>query len=91
MGIAYSFLLTGISLGLLILKIWAFADVTRHSAQAFDFVGRGTKNIWLAGTAISVLAHLFMGGAFGLWGIIGTVACGVYLVDIRHQLASLRR
>jgi hypothetical protein len=84
-------LLSSISLGLLVLKFWALVDVTRHTAQAFDFVGRGTKNIWLAGTVISVLSHLFMGGAFGLWGIIGTVACGVYLVDIRHQLASLRR
>ena len=91
MGFAFSLLITSISFGLLALKVWAFIDVTRHSSAAFDFVGRGTKNIWLLGTGISAVAHLFMGGAFSLWGIVGTIACGVYLVDIRHQLANLRR
>lgn len=83
--------MTGISLGLLALKLWAFVDATRHSPAAFEFIGRGSKNIWLLAAGLSVAAHLFMGGAFGLWGIIGTIACGVYLVDIRHQLANLRR
>ena len=65
----------------------AFLDALRHSAQAFELVGRGSRTAWLAGLGV---------GAFLLWSgfslmltLAIIVAVSVYLVDIRHQLASI--
>lgn len=70
------------------IKVWALADVIKAPAEVFPFLNRQTKNIWLAITIGSVLGHIL----FHPWGftwIIGLVACGVYLADIRPKINDM--
>ena len=67
--------------------LFAFVDALRHSPQAFDVLGRGHRNAWLAGLIVSVLV-LFAFRSI-MFEIAAIVAISVYLVEIRHQLASI--
>ena len=72
----------------LVLKGWAFFDLFRRPAEAFPFLNRQTKNTWLAITGASVFAHLAW-GAFHILGIVGLIACAVYLADIRPKILEM--
>jgi hypothetical protein len=74
-----------ISLGI---KAWALADVIKAPAEAFPFLNRQTKNIWLAITIGSVVGHLVF-PPWGFTGIIGLIACSVYLADIRVKINEM--
>jgi hypothetical protein len=76
------------SFATLILKMWALFDVIVRPAEAFPFLNRQTKNAWIAITASSVVTH-FLWGAFGITGIIGVIACAVYLADIRPKILEM--
>jgi hypothetical protein len=71
------------------IKAWALADVIKAPAEAFPFLNRQTKNIWIAITIGSILGH-FLFGPWGFTGIIGLVACGVYLADIRVKINEMK-
>ncbi len=71
-----------------IIKLWALFDVFVRPAEAFPFLNRQTKNAWLAITGASAVAHVFW-GAFGITGIIGVIACAVYLADIRPKILEM--
>lgn len=79
-----------LSLGLLALgiKVWALVDAVRQPSAAFPAAGKLTKPIWLG----ILIAALLLGGAnvLGLFGIVGTVAAIVYLVDVRPAVSALR-
>ena len=49
-----------------------------------------TKNIWLAITIGSVVGHIIF-SPWGFTGIIGLIACGVYLADIRVKINEMTR
>ena len=70
------------------IKAWALADVIKAPAEAFPFLNRQTKNIWLAITIGSILGHLIF-TPWGFTGIIGLIACGVYLADIRIKINDM--
>ncbi len=67
--------------------LFALVDALRHSAQAFDALGRGPRNGWLAGLIVSILV-LFAFRSI-MFEIAAIVAISVYMVEIRHQLASI--
>jgi len=46
-----------ISLGI---KAWAFSDILKAPAEAFPFLNRQTKNIWIAISLGSVLGQIFL-------------------------------
>ena len=75
-----------ISLGV---KVLALVDVPRRPAEAFPFLNRLTKNTWLAIIIGSVATHLLF-GAWGLTGIIGLIACGIYLADIKPKIDEMQ-
>lgn len=72
------------------IKAWALSDVIKAPAEAFPFLNRQTKNIWLAITIGSILGHILF-GPWGFTGIIGLIACGVYLADIRVKINEMTR
>ena len=81
-------LLTVLGLGALGLKLFALVDACIRPTAAFPAAGKLTKIAWIAILAAAVL----LGGAsvLGLFGLIGTVAAIVYLVDVRPAVRELR-
>jgi hypothetical protein len=72
----------------LIIKVWALFDVFVRPAEAFPFLNRQTKNVWIAITGSSVVTHLLF-HAFGIFGVVGLIACAVYLADIRPKILEM--
>ena len=82
-------LLYVLALGLLALKLWALVDACTRPTAAYPAAGKLTKIAWIAILGAAVL----LGGSsvFGLFGLLGTVAAIVYLVDVRPAVRELRR
>ncbi|CAB4332497.1 unannotated protein [freshwater metagenome] len=72
------------------IKAWALSDVLKAPAEAFPFLNRQTKNIWLAITIGSILGHILF-SPWGFTGVIGLIACSVYLADIRPKINEMTR
>lgn len=68
----------------------AFFDALRHSTQAFDAVGRGSKAAWLIGMAIATIAVFFY-GMTSLPGLFATIGTIVYHVDQKPKLIEIVR
>jgi hypothetical protein len=68
-----------LSVGLLVLKLWALIDCATRPAPAFEAHGKLSKVIWL----VILAAALLFNSVFGILGLAGTVAAIVYLVDVR--------
>jgi len=73
-----------LSLGLLVLKVWALVDCITRPASAFELHNKLTKVVWLVILVVAVLLN----SALGLLGIAGTIAAIVYLVDVRPALSG---
>ena len=71
------------------LKVWALVDACTRPQTAYVAAGKLTKIAWVAILSAAVL----LGGAnvFGIFGLLGTVAAIVYLVDVRPAVRELRR
>ncbi len=82
-------LLAVLGLGALALKIWALVDASTRPAPAFVATGKLTKVAWVAILAAALL--LGWDDFSGLFGLLGTVAAIVYLVDVRPAVRELRQ
>jgi hypothetical protein len=76
-----------VSLGI---KAWALYELLKAPAEAFPFLNRQTKNTWLAIILGSILGHILF-SPWGFTGVIGLIACGVYLADIRPKINEMTR
>jgi hypothetical protein len=81
-------LLTVLSLGLLVLKLWALVDCATRPAAAFEIHGKLTKQNWLIILAVTVLLAVLFPQVLNLFSIVGTVAAIVYLVDGRPAVSG---
>lgn len=79
-------LLAVIGLGMLVLKVWALVDCARRPAPRFEAYGKQTKTVWLLILVASVL--LFPTAVLSVFGLVGTVAAVVYLVDVRPAVSG---
>jgi hypothetical protein len=81
-------LLLLVGLGVLVLKVWALVDCATRPADAFELHGKLSKVAWLV---ILLLAVLLSGtGVIGIFGLAGTIAAIVYLVDVRPAVSGSR-
>lgn len=70
-------------------KVLAMIDLPKRPAEAFPFLNRLTKQAWYAIIIASLVTH-YLFGAWGLTGIIGLIACGIYLADIKPSIAEMQ-
>jgi hypothetical protein len=80
-------LLVVIGIGLLGMKIYAFADCIRRPAAAFPAYGKLSKPAWLVITVLSVLTALSL-NPIGILSLAGTVGAIVYLVDVKPAVSG---
>ena len=64
-------------------KVLAMIDLPKRPAEAFPFLNRYAIII------ASLVTH-YLFGAWGLTGIIGLIACGIYLADIKPSIAEMQ-
>ena len=81
-------------LGLASLGLTGFAlvDVLRRKGTLFPQVGRLSKGAWLGilGFAFGIaIVSLATPATVGIFNLIGVVAAGVYLADVRPKLNSI--
>ncbi len=81
-------LLWVLALGLLVLKVYAFADCVRRPAPPFVAFGKLTKPIWTGITGVAALLHLVAPGVLGILTLLGTVAAIVYLTDVKPAVSG---
>lgn len=87
-----SLLLFALSVALVGLKAWALVDAATRSAGAYPAAGKLTKPAWVAILSVGLLlAVLSVGGPLSIFGIFGTVAAIVYLVDVRPAVTEVGR
>ncbi|MBE7371371.1 DUF2516 family protein [Dermacoccus barathri] len=73
-----------LSVILLGVEVWAFVEALRGRADLFQAHGKLTKPAWVAITGVAaLLGFTSLGRPVSLLGIIGVVAAGVFLADVR--------
>ncbi|MCW2715313.1 MAG: hypothetical protein JWN88_2360 [Frankiales bacterium] len=82
-----SLLLLALGVGALVLKLWALVDSITRPAPGYPAAGKLTKPAWVAILAVSVLLGQL--DFLGIFGIVGTIAAIIYLVDVRPALRQL--
>lgn len=86
---AQNWLALALGVAALAMEIYAFVDALRYPAQAYPAAGKLTKPIWLGILGVAVLVgFVLVQNVFGL-AILGVVAAGVYLVDVRPALRAV--
>ena len=78
-------------LALMAVKVWAFVDALIRPSAAYEAAGKLSKPAWLLILGLTVAAGLLFRSPLGLFGIVGTVAAFVYLLDAKPALASVTR
>ena len=92
LGPVQSFVLLVLGVGSLLLTGFAAFDVLRRKSALFPHVGRLTKPVWLGILAVAFLISIVSLGspaALGILNVIGVVAAGVYLAEIRPKLRQI--
>lgn len=79
----FAVVMTGLSVALLAMKVFALVDCVRRPEADFEFKTKLTKNTWLVILGISILAHVIVTYPMSLFNLAGTVAAAVYLAQLR--------
>ena len=78
-----------ISLLMFVVQGFAFVDATRHRADAYPAIDRGSKTGWLIGLGLGVLAHMLFWHPLSILNLIGIVAALIYVLDVRPNLLAI--
>ena len=91
-GSVQSFVLLLLGIGSAGLTGYAFADVIRRKGSLFPHVGRLSKGAWLGilGAAFAIaIVSLGSPNTLGLLNVVGVVAAGIYLADLKPKLKQV--
>jgi hypothetical protein len=83
-------LIKTLTIGTLILQLWALVDAAIRPTPSYVAAGKLTKPAWLAITGIAALV-IYWRGPLDFFGLPAVVAAVVYLVDVRPAVRGLRR
>lgn len=72
------------------LELFALVDALTRPARAFEATGKMTKQAWLLILGLALVSILLFRSPMGLLGLLGVVAAGVYLADVRPALRGRR-
>ena len=86
LGTVQGWIVLALSIAALGVEAFALVDCVRRRPDAFTAAGKRTKNFWLLVTGVAVLLGVVALGGLGLLAIVGIVAAGVYLADVKHAL-----
>jgi hypothetical protein len=72
-------------------EVFALVDALRHRPDAYAAAGKRTKRFWTIVLVVGVLLGFVSIGSFLLFsiGIVGVVAAGIYLADVRPALQQV--
>lgn len=69
---------------LLAVELWALVEALRGQAVMYQAHGKLTKPLWCGILAVAaLLGFISLGSPISLPGILGIVAAGVFLADVR--------
>lgn len=89
-GNVQAFVLLLLGVGSMILTAWAFVDALRRRGSLFPHAGRLSKGAWLGILAAAfAIAITSLFAPLGILNIVGVIAAGIYLADLRPKLRSL--
>ncbi|MBM6401514.1 DUF2516 family protein [Phycicoccus sonneratiae] len=86
LGTVQGWIVLALSIAALGVEAFALVDCVRRRPDAFTAAGKRTKNFWLLVTGVAVLLGVVALGGLGLLAIVGIVAAGVYLADVKPAL-----
>lgn len=90
MGMFEDWLLLLLNWGTIGFGSWALLDSVIRPTASFAMAEKLTKPAWMIINALATAA-LFFFGVFSIFSIVGLVAIGVYLTDVRPAVRSIGR
>ncbi|GAA4112704.1 DUF2516 family protein [Knoellia locipacati] len=91
LGAAQYYVTLALTIAALALEVFALVHALKTRPDAFVAAGKRTKNFWLAVTGVAtLLGFISLGGGLGFLAIIGIVAAGVYLADVRPAVETVQ-
>ena len=90
LGEAQYYVTLALTIAALALEVFAFVHALKTRPDAFLAAGKRTKNFWLAVTGVAMLLGFVSMGGLGLLAILGVVAAGVYLADVRPAVETVQ-
>jgi hypothetical protein len=90
LGQAQGYVMLVLTLAALALEVFAFVHALKTRPDAFVAAGKRTKQFWMAVTGVAVLLGFVSLGGLGFLAIIGVVAAGVYLADVRPAVETVQ-
>lgn len=73
----------------LVFGVVALVHAIRQRSDAFTAVDRLTKPVWLGIIVVATIV-LVLTGPISLLGIIGIVAIGIYMADVRPKVDAIQ-
>lgn len=70
-------------------ELYALIHAATQRADAFVAADKLTKPAWLGILAVALLLGVASFGGLGLLGLLGVVAAGVYLADVKPAIAQV--
>lgn len=70
-------------------ELYALIHAVTQRADAFVAADKLTKPAWLGILAVAFLLGVASFGGLGLLGLLGVVAAGVYLADVKPAIAQV--
>lgn len=84
-------ILRGLFFALIAVKVFALADALYRKDAMYVAADKQNKAFWLIILAVFLVLQVLIPSPIQPLNLIGTVAAGVYLVDVRPTLRAMRR